>query len=153
MGRQFMTEDEPDLTLPEDSIHRARLQEVKVRTFTYPDRDNPGKDKTGETLEWWWEVTRPGSGLGNEYIGRKVKGECKPRLSNRPGNRFREWAEALLDREIPVGMSVDLDDLIGLEGEIVIGHRRDKKDNAKVWEEVIGVLPASSGNVDTAPPF
>ena len=47
-------------------------------------------------------------------------------------------------------MPIDTDDLVGLEAEIVIGHRIDRKDASKVWEEVIGVLPAGR---DDAPPF
>lgn len=151
MGLKFEVEEEKDLTLPADSIHRARLMEIKERTFEYTDR-NDGTRKTASNLEWWWEITRPGTGLGEEFIGRRVKGECRPKITNRPGNRLREWSEALLDREIPVGMLIDTDDLIGLEAEIVIGHRQDKKDAAKVWEEVVGVLPAV-GDSSQQPPF
>jgi hypothetical protein len=149
MGRQFTTEEEKDLTLPIDSIHRARLEDIKERTFEFTDR-NDGTKKTASNLEWWWEITRPGGGLDDEYIGRRVKGECRPKITNRPGNKFREWSEAILQRDIPIGMVVDLDDLIGLEAEIVIGHRPDKKDPLKVWEEVVGVLPAGEAE---APPF
>lgn len=148
MGRTFVTEEEKDLTLPEDSIQRARLNEVKFRTFEFTDRQT-GEKKTGEILEWWWEVTRPSAGLDDEFIGRRVKGECRPKLTNRPGNKLREWAEALLDREIPVGFALDVDDLVGLEAEIVIGHRPDKKDPAKKWEEVTHVLPC--GMAEDAP--
>ena len=151
MGRQYTTEIEKDLTLPVDSIHRARLLEVKERSFEYTDKST-GMLKTSENLEWWWEVTVPGAGLDSDYIGRRVKGECRPKITNREGNRFREWAEAILDREIPVGMVIDLDDLVGLEAEIVIGHRGDKKDPTKVYEEVVGVLPAT-GAQTAEPPF
>ena len=149
MGIKFIAEEEKDLTLPADSIHRARLNEIKERSFEFNDRQT-GEKKTSTNLEWWWEITRPGSGLDDGYIGRRVKGECRPKLTNRPGNKLREWSEAILDREIPVGMQVDTDDLIGLEAEIVIGHRVDKKDPTRVWEEVVGVLPAGP---DQAPPF
>lgn len=149
MTRTYTAEEEKDLTLPEDSIHRARLLEVKERSFEFTDR-NSGELRTGVTLEWWWEVTRPMAGLDPEYTGRRVKGECKPKLTNRSGNRFREWSEALLDRDIPVGASIDLDDLVGLEAEIVIGHRKDKKDPTKVWEEVTHVIPCGQS---IEPPF
>ncbi len=149
MGRQYVTEEEKDLTLPEDSIHRARLLEVNERTFEFTDRRD-GTLKTSTTLEWWFEVTRPGGGLDEDYIGRRVKGECRPKPSSRAGNRFREWSEALLHRTIGVGTIIDIDDLVGLEAEIVIGHRKDKKDPTKVWEEVVGVLPAGPS---AEPPF
>lgn len=150
MGRSYVAEEEKDLTLPEDSIHRARLLEVKERSFDFRDRQT-GEMKTAVNLEWWWEITRPMAGLDPEFAGRRVKGECRPKLTNRPGNRFREWAEAVLRRDIPVGMSIDLDDLIGMEADIVIGHRHDRKDPNKIWEEVTHVM-AAQGFTDE-PPF
>jgi hypothetical protein len=146
---QFTAEDEPDLTIPEDSIVRARLVELKLRTFDWIDKKDNTK-KEGQTLEWWWQVTA--TDLGEEYVGRKVKGECPPKLTNRPGNRFREWAEALLGRDIPVGMSINTEDLVGLEADIVIGHRPDRKDPGKVWEQVTNVSPAF-GDAHEVPPF
>ncbi len=147
---QFVTEDEPDLTLPEDSIHRARLEEIKLRTFTWTDyKAKPPEEKEGKTLEWWWEITS--TRLGPEYVGRKVKAECNPKLSNKGDNRFRNWAEALLDRQIPVGMAIDTDDLVGLEADIVIGHRKDRKDPNRTWEFVSDVAPTEGGQME--PPF
>ncbi len=141
---EFVTEDEPDLTLPEDSIHRARLDELKMRSFDWTDKD--GVKQTTTILEWWWRVVA--TNLGDEYVGRRVKGECPPKLSNRPGNRFREWAEVLLGREIPVGMKLESDDLVGLEADIVIGHQQDKKDKDKVWERVTDISPAIGSSAD-----
>lgn len=146
---QFTTENEPDLTLPDESFHRARLQEIKLRTFTFTDR-NSKEEKEGKTLEWWWEITS--TKYGAEYVGRKVKGECNPKLSNRGDNRFRIWSEALLQREIPVGMSIDTDDLVGLEGEILVGLRPDRRDPNKMWEYVSNVLPVDGSN-QIEPPF
>lgn len=147
---QFVTQDEPDVTLPEDGIFRARLEEIKLRTFTWIDRKDQ-TEKEGQTLEWWWEITS--SHLGPQYVGRKVKGECNPKITNRDGNRFREWAEALLNREIPVGMAVDTDDLVGLEADIVIGHRPDRKDASKKWEYVENVAPVEAAFAGSEPPF
>jgi hypothetical protein len=145
---KFSVEDEPDLTLAEDSIHRARLEELKFREFDWTDRD--GKVQSGQTLEWWWKITR--TSAGDEYVGRRVKAECNPKMSNREGNRLRIWSEALLNRELPVGMSIDTDDLVGLEAEIVIGLRQDKKDPKKKWEFVSDVISVN-GSFDAEPPF
>ena len=145
---QFLTEDEPDLTLPEDSIHRARLEEIKLRTFEWTDRKT-GEQKEGQSLEWWWEITS--TGLGPEYVGRKVRGECPAKISNRGNNKFRIWAEALLGRDIPVGMAIDTDDLVGLEAEIVIGHRQDRKDKTRFYEFVSDVASVEASYDE--PPF
>jgi hypothetical protein len=140
----FTTENEPDTSLPEDSIHRARLEEIKLRTFEWTDRD--GEKREGQSLDWWWEITQ--SALGPQYIGRKVKGECKAKLTNRDDNRFRQWSEVLLGREIPIGMSIDTDDLIGLEAEIVIGIRTDRRDPSKKFPFVSDVAPADTTGDD-----
>lgn len=145
---QFTTEEEKDLTLPEDSIHRARLEEIKLRTYEFT---KDGETKEAQKLEWWWEITS--TRMGPDYIGRKVKGECHPRLTNRPDNQFRNWAEALLGRSIPVGMGLDTDDLIGLEADIAIGHRADRKNPDKKWEFVSGVITADGYSQDSEPPF
>lgn len=159
MGLQFTVEDAPDLTLPEDTIFRAQLKEMKVHEFKWTDFNDPGSPgvgvpKVGQTLQWWWEVKSD-----NEYNGRKVKGECDPKISNHPRNRFRQWAEALLGRELPQGMTVDIDDLVGLVADITIKHRPDKKDPSKKYEEVNDVITVSSsstsggGGWSDEPPF
>lgn len=152
MGLQFVCEDAPDLTLPEDKIFRAQLKEMKIHEFSYTDyKVSPPELKTAQTLQWWWEVQS-----GDEYQGRKVKGETDVKISNHPRNRFRMWTESLLGREIPVGMSVDVDDLVGLTADITVRHKPDKKDPSKKYEEVDDVIPVGgsggSGWSDQ-PPF
>ena len=151
MGLQFTTQEQLDLTLPEDSIHVAKLVDLKTRDVPYKDK-NDGSDKTFTKLEWWWEITA--TAIGDQYIGRKVKGECPAELTSHPSNRFRNWAETLLGREIPVGMQLDTEDLLGLSAEVSIGHRPDRKDPAKIWEYVDEVLPLSGGfDLNDEPPF
>lgn len=149
MGLVFTTEEQKDLTLPEDSIHRAKLLEIKQRTINWTNAEGP---QSRDILEWWWEITKSSS--GDEFVGRRVKGECPAKLTNHPGNRFHNWAETLLGRQIPPGMGIDTDDLIGLQAEVSIGHRQDKKDPNKVWEFVDEVLPADGAfSLNDAPPF
>ena len=120
---------------------------MKLHTFTWTDRKvSPPEQKESSTLQWWWEVQST-----DEYNGRKVKGECNPQLTDNPNNRFRKWAEALLQREIPAGMGLDSDDLVGLTADITIRHRPDKKDPDKKWEEVDEVIPVTS--LTDEPPF
>jgi hypothetical protein len=152
---QFTTEDEPDLTIPDETIARAQLEQIKLRQFEWNDRKT-GEKKEGSTLEWWWKITA--TNAGEEFIGRTVRGECNPKLSNRGDNRFRIWAEALLNREIPVGMTIDTDDLVGLSAEIVIGVQDDRKDPLKKWNRVTDVIPLLDGTAGGAfqgsePPF
>ncbi len=145
---QFVTEEEEDRTLPEDSIHIARLEECKLREFEWFDYKS-NETKTGRVLEWWWQIV---SSNEDRFVGRKVKGQCNAKLTSRDDNKCRLWAEALLHRDIPVGMGVDTDDLVGLEAEIVIGHRPDRKDKTKVWEEV-AFVNAVDRRQQEEPPF
>lgn len=147
MGLTFTTEDQPDLTIPADTIVRAKLIELKPREINWTDKKtNEAKSKT--LLEWWWEVQ------SGEYKDRRIKGECDAKLTNHPGNRFHNWSETLLGRQIPVGMGIDTDDLLGLSADISVGHRPDKKDPAKVWEYVDEVMPISGGfAMSEEPPF
>lgn len=154
MGYELECNEEQDLTLPKDSLHRARVIEVKVRQVNSLKR--PGE--TFDVLNFWFEVTVPGD-LGPEYIGRKVRGETFATLNSRPDCKLRLWGEALLGRKIPVGMRIDvLEDFIGLEAEILIGHRQDRNDPHKIYEEVADVIPLeeNSGYLtgqDATPPF
>lgn len=154
MGLQFTVEDAPDLTIPEDTIVRARLSEIKLHSFTwtdYKDKDQPGVpvQKEGTVLQWWWEVT-----ANNEYKGRRVKGETDAKITNHPRNKFRAWAETLLGRELPAGIAIDVDDIVGLSADISIGHKADKKDPSKKYEYVDEVIPITGGfSVADEPPF
>lgn len=155
MGLQFTATEIEDNTLPEETIFRATLQELKEHTFEWTDQKvNPPVKKTSTTLQWWFEVHDP-----EQYRGRKVKGECRPDFGNSKSTgaptRFKQWAEALLDREIPTGMVIDVDDLVGLSADITVRHEPDRKDPAKKWERVDEVITATgaSSAFDSTPPF
>ena len=146
MGYQTEVEDAPAPELiPEDTILKAKLVEIKPRDAHWT-RD--GEAHSATFLNWKWLV------LAGEYIDKYVYGSCDARLTNHPGNKFRNWSESLLNRELPVGTPFDTDDLIGLTAEISIGHRADKKDPEKKYSEVDEVIPTEDGfSVSTDPPF
>ena len=147
MGLTFTTIDEPDLTIPEDMIVRATLAEIKQRTIKWVDKQS-GEAKERDLLEWYWQVQTP-----EKYSMRKIKGECDAKISNSPGNKFMQWASTLLGREIPVGMAVDVDDLLGLPADLTVKHDPDRKDPSKVWERVDEVIAVNGFQFDAAPPF
>lgn len=148
MGLTFVVEDAPDLTIPEDTIIRARLNEISDKTINWTDR-NTNEQKSSVLLEWKWEVVAEG-----QYKGRKLRGECDAKISNHPRNKFRAWAESLLGRELPMGMGIDTDDLVGLVADISIAHRADRKDPSKKYEYVDEVIPVNGGfSVNDEPPF
>lgn len=144
----YTVEDEPDRTIPEDTILRARLVDVKEKTINWKDK-RTNEAKSADLLEWWFEVTddRVEDGL---YKERKIKGECNAKLTNHPGNRFRLWAEAILGRELPVGKGVDpVDDLVGLSCDITVKHREyEKNGERRIAEELDEVMPISGTDDD-----
>jgi hypothetical protein len=153
MGMTFVTEDEPDLTIPEDTLVRAKLVDIKPKTINWNDRKT-GEAKSRNMLEWWFEVTDsrfPGRDGGT----RKIKGECDAKISNHPGNKFRAWAETLLGREIPVGMGIDTDDILGLACDITVVHEKSSKANDdRVFERLDQVIAIDGGfALSDQPPF
>jgi hypothetical protein len=137
---QRTVEDQPDLTIPEDTIVRAQLKELKDKTIEWTDKQTREK-KSAVLTEWWWEVTT------GQYEGRKVKGECDAGVTNHPRNRFRLWAEALLDRELDAEMAFDDEDLIGLSADLTVKHRHyEKNGEQRVIEEVDEVIPISGSS-------
>lgn len=148
MGLSFTAEDEPDLTVPEDTIIRCQLVEIKPKMINWNDKQT-GEAKSRQMLEFWWQVKAP-----ERFSARKLKGECDAKLTNHPDNRFRQWAEALLDRQIPVGMGIDTDDIVGLTADVTVRHEKSK-DGQRIFERVDMVMPASGGGIDqsSTPPF
>lgn len=137
-------EDQPDLTIPEDTIVRAKLLEIKDKTIEWVDKQT--KEKRSATLaQFWWQVTE------GEYRDRKVRLECDARITNHPNNRFRQVAESLLGRELPAGIEIDDEDLVGLSADISIAHETyEKNGEQRVAEKVDEVMPIS-GMSDEVP--
>lgn len=152
MGRQHTVQDKPDLTIPEDFIVRAKLNEIKYETVSGTSQRTK-EDYSFEKSTWWFEVTSD-----NQYNGRKVKGEVTSDdgnfLSNHPNNKFRLWASALLGRSLEAGDNLDDDDLVGLSCDITVVHQPDRKDPAKKWERLDQVIPLDGAfDFNDEPPF
>lgn len=144
MGDTFTAQEESENTgfkmIPEDSIHRARLEKVEVRRW--PKKEGPGEVVK---VRFFFQITE------GDFTDRKVRGEVWGDFS--PGSKFHSWAETLLNRQIPVGMSVDVEDLEGLLCDVSIIHEPDYKDPAKKWAVVDELMPISGGFEMSQPPF
>lgn len=152
---QFQNEEQPDLSLSEEKIYRAVLQSIEPREIRWTPKDgkNAGIEQSKLLLEWWWEVQDEETRNPADGAYRRVKGTCEARLTNHPDNRFRNWAEAILQREVPVGMNLDTDDLTGMRADITIKKVPDRRDPAKLWEEVAEIMPAFDAISQDVPPF
>jgi hypothetical protein len=143
MGLTFVVQEAKYIALPEDTFFRARLEKIDYREFEWTDRKS-GETKKGSNLDWTFEITQAG-----EFQGRKVRGRTRAELTADDGNRFRNWAETLLGRELPIGMGIDEDDLVGLSCELTVRQEPDRKDPERKWERVDELIPVSSDD----PPF
>lgn len=137
MGLTFVVQEAKFIPLPEDTFFRARLEKIDYREFDWTDKKT-GEQKSGSNLDWTFEITAEG-----DYKGRKVRGRTRAELTADDGNRFRTWAETLLGRELPIGMGIDEDDLVGLSCELTVRHEADRKDPEKKWERVDEIIPVS----------
>lgn len=132
--------EDPPPSIPEDSIHRARVDTITPRE---------GTRKNGEkfvTLTWIFKITEEGP-----FHDRAIRGETGSKLTR--GYRMHSWAEAILDRTLEVGVDLETDDLVGLPCDISIRHEPDRNDPAKTWERVDEVMGVSSSGWGDQPPF
>lgn len=135
--------------IPEGVLLQAVLIELEPKEITFNDRST-GQPKTITKLTWIFEITQSG-----DFMGMKVRAETSAYLSDGRDNRFRAWAEALLDSELKVGQVLHESDLIGLPALITVGREQDRKDPSKSWRRVQDVISAgvSTARQGAEPPF
>lgn len=158
MGFQTKVEEyDPDAVvyerIPAGTIALATLEGIEAKDIAWLDKVEKGDDgqplrRTATLLQWTFRLT------DGDYAGKTVRGTCDSRLSTHPKNVYRNWAETLLARELPVNGNLDTDDLIGLEAKVLVKHKVDKKDDTKVYVEVDELLPSGGGfQFSDEPPF
>lgn len=125
--------------IPADVIMPARLDDLVSDSYSW-------EGKEIHKLRWVFEITE------GAHKGRKVNVDTGAKLSTHPNNKFRTIAEALLQREVPVGFKLCREDLTNLACKITVAHVPDKKDKAILWERVDVVMPIGA-YFDTNPPF
>ena len=93
----------------EPGVYRARLMELETAESSIVDEKT---GKPGFYLKWIFEL------LDKGYEGHTLRGNSS--LNFGPRAKARQWAEALLGRRIQSGESIDEDDLIGKEGDLMV---------------------------------
>lgn len=132
--------------IPENTLLRAKLKTLEVANIPYKDKKT-GEPKTFQKLNWTFEITQDG-----DYFGKDVKGETSAFLSDHPENKFRNWAEALLQRKLDLGQILNEQDLEGLSALITVGYQADRSDPEKKYRRVEDVIPIAGGGYEE-PPF
>lgn len=149
IGYTLTVEDGPeDRKLPENTLLRATLLEIKKETVNYTDRQS-GLPASFDKFTWWFQITSD-----DKYNGRRVKGRTPALMSDRGGQQLREWVQTMRNVDsLPVGEKFDTDSLLGLPVELLVKHVPDSRDPSKTWEEVEMLSPISGGYDVNNPPF
>lgn len=121
--------------IPEDTVLRAVLLELKPKTKT-------NKDKTEEyqRLDWKFRVEDPSS----EFDGRVIYGDTARTFVRHENCKLYAWAQMLLGLEFPPGFKFDDQSLIGQVARIVVGARKYTKQGEteeSTYNFVTDVLP------------
>jgi hypothetical protein len=106
MGVTFTATDSIEY---EPGVYRARLKELEVAESSILD------EKTGQPglyMKWTFDL------LDDGYEGHTLRGNSSMNFG--PRAKARAWAEGLLARKIESGESIDEDDLIGKECDLMI---------------------------------
>lgn len=139
-------EVEHAIEIPVGEFLRAKLSELEHVVIPYVDKKT-NENKTFGKLNWKFEITQQG-----EFTGKDVRGETSDDLTDSPYNKFRQWAESLLGRQLGVGQVLQESDLEGLSGLITVKREQDRKDPSKFWTRVDDVIPLDP-SADDEPPF
>jgi hypothetical protein len=139
-------EHEDEYKLPKETYLPAVLASVTEKSYPYT---KDGEDLVFTKWVWEFQITE---GI---YGGLRAWGETEPRLTNREGNKVRQWAETLLGTTFDIGQGLDTDDLLMLPCVVVVDHVKEPKKGSTTEfyykTPVIDVLPAEVYQDD--PPF
>lgn len=136
---------EDEFKLPKDVPLPAIL--VKVEEQSYPYKKD-GEDRVFTKWSWEFLIT------DGEYAGLHAWGETEPKLTNKPDNKVRQWAETLRGAEFEMGEGLDTDDLLELPCVLLVDNVKEEKKGAtgEYWYRtpIVDVLPADQ---IVEPPF
>lgn len=133
-------EVEKSTQLPAGVLLKARLESFEVKEIPFTDRKT-GEAKSFNKIEWIFKI------IDGEFQGKEVRGETSAYLTDHPENRFRNWAEALLNRSLDLGFVLDETDLQGGTALITVKYVEDRKDSDKKWPRVDDVIALTADDV------
>lgn len=119
MGDVFQLEESSFSYFEDDAIALAQILTVKVAEKPYVD-DNGEKVKK---VEFKVAVIDPGGAHDNSYLW----GETPTRFNSHPDCKLRNWAQAILNQELPAGFQLDTDMLEDQRVRIIVGYKEYTK--------------------------
>jgi hypothetical protein len=85
----------------------------------------------GPCFKWYFEITEEG-----EYEGKVLSGITSQAFN--PKSKLYQWVQGIMGRTIKAGETIDLDDLVGKECMLNIGHKVKERGT---FEVIDGVNP------------
>lgn len=136
MGTAFELE-ESDFAgyIDDDTVMRATVVSVKVVEKTYKDDDGNNVKKVEFKFALQDEE--------GPHDGTNVWGETGTRFNSHPDCKLKNWSQAILGQELPVGFRLDTDMLAANECKVVVGLKeyKDRDGNDKQRNFVKDVWP------------
>jgi hypothetical protein len=110
--------------LPLGLIAEAEILEVtEAETTWLKDEKDPSKGNQSQ-VSFRFKIV---DSRYPEYEGRNIWGNTPTTFSNHPDCKLRAWVEEILDAgmdELAPGFQLNLDDLMGRNVRVVVGHRK-----------------------------
>lgn len=129
-------------SLPERTLFPAVLESVEEKSFPYVIRNGPRKGENDVFRKWEWIFKI----VEGEYAGLTGRGDTEAQATDKPGDKPREWFEALIQAPVGLGEGVDTDLAIGLPCvfEVVHEEPRETKRGLFYPNPVKAVYPEST---------
>lgn len=127
--------------IDDDSIYEANV--ISVRVAEKPFKDDEGN--VVKKVEFKFALLDP----DGPHDGDNLWGETPVRFNTHPDCKLRNWSQAILATELPVGYVLDTDILVGNTCRVVVGWKEypDKDNPGKNKERnwVKDVMPSREG--------
>jgi hypothetical protein len=104
---------------PEPGIYRAKLGDLQE-----------SEGQFGPFVKWFYELLEEG------YEGQTIRGQSSIPEAFTAATKTWQWAQALLGRPIRPGEVIDLEDLIGNECMLTLGHKETERGTFATVEAV-----------------
>lgn len=116
MGRYVVEEEKEKEPIADDAIFPAKV--VAVNEIEKEYRNDDGTKDKKPRVKFKFKLDAPGT----PWDGWHLSGDVPAFMTTGVESRFRLWAEALLDAELPAGYSIETDDLVNRTCRVVVGY-------------------------------